>query len=249
VSKLSPEARALLTAATAKEQPTAADEARVLAGIQQRLRQASGAVRISPDVPRRTPEAAGPVQHRRARVRWIIAGGVGLAAAALSIIGQRQHDTAVTRSTALPAHSATPPHLRVTPSAELRQAGAPESSVTDAPAPKKTRPRSERASADVDAAALTTKPSSFQQELALIRAAQGHLRAGAFTDALAQLREHQTQFSKGVLVEEREAALVLTLCGLGRVAEARQRAGALLSRSPNSPHAGTLSRSCAHPRR
>jgi hypothetical protein len=63
--------------------------------------------------------------------------------------------------------------------------------------------------------------------------------------ALGIVQELDERFPKGVLVEERSATRVLSLCQLERVAEATQAARDFLERSPSSVYAERVRQSCA----
>jgi hypothetical protein len=62
--------------------------------------------------------------------------------------------------------------------------------------------------------------------------------------ALGIVQELDEQFPKGVLIEERSATRVLSLCQLERVDEARGVARAFLERYPVSVYAERVRRSC-----
>jgi hypothetical protein len=75
----------------------------------------------------------------------------------------------------------------------------------------------------------------LDREAALLESA----RADLSTDparALATLGVHASEFPSGVLATEREVLTIDALRRLGRVAEARERARALLARSHGSPY-------------
>jgi hypothetical protein len=87
----------------------------------------------------------------------------------------------------------------------------------------------------------------LSEELALLRAAHGALRVGDGAAALASVEAHLARFPEGSLRTEAEAARVLSLCALGRTAEARQAGARFLERSGGSPLAGKVRASCAFP--
>ncbi|KYF49516.1 hypothetical protein BE04_37450 [Sorangium cellulosum] len=95
----------------------------------------------------------------------------------------------------------------------------------------------------------------MQGELALLRAAQGALRAGDAGAqgalragdagrALALLEEHAAEFRAGTLRQERMAARVFALCALGRIDEARAEAARFLRDAPRSPLAERVRAAC-----
>jgi RNA polymerase sigma-70 factor (ECF subfamily) len=58
------------------------------------------------------------------------------------------------------------------------------------------------------------------------------------------LDEHARTYPTGVLAEERSAERVLTLCKLGRKAQARTEAARFLRATPDSPLAQSIRSSC-----
>jgi hypothetical protein len=89
--------------------------------------------------------------------------------------------------------------------------------------------------------------STLSEEAALLERAQRALSAKNPGLALMILDEHERRFAAGALREEREAARVLALCGLGRVNEARARARAFMNAAPRSVLVPRLEHSCAAP--
>jgi hypothetical protein len=79
-------------------------------------------------------------------------------------------------------------------------------------------------------------PAPSDEELALLRAARRHLRAGECRAALDRVEAHEARFEHGVLVEEREKTAIeaLVACGQRRLAEARWRS--FRKRFPRSAH-------------
>jgi uncharacterized membrane-anchored protein len=76
---------------------------------------------------------------------------------------------------------------------------------------------------------------------------QSALREGRNADALRLVEEQSLQFSHGELQQERDAATILALCAVGRVADARAAARDFLANSPRSPFATRIRASCAGP--
>jgi hypothetical protein len=131
---------------------------------------------------------------------------------------------AAARSRGVPAMSALPP-VAAPPAGTATVAGAP--SVTGLPS------------------AVTS--SGLSEEAALLQRAERALAANEPGAALSALAEHERRFPAGVLREERQAAKVLALCELGRVAEARSLARVFLSAAPGSVLVPRLERSCVGP--
>ncbi|WP_434046823.1 MULTISPECIES: hypothetical protein [Sorangium] len=114
------------------------------------------------------------------------------------------------------------------------EAPRPAASVSRRELPKNTRP-----AAPAEAAA--TDSDELLRESNLIDRA----RAAAAQDpgaALAAVSEHQREFPAGRLVEEREYVAIRALMRLGRVDEARARAGSFLARYPSTSYADRVNR-------
>jgi hypothetical protein len=80
------------------------------------------------------------------------------------------------------------------------------------------------------------------EEVELLSRANQELHSRRFSAALQVLGEHQRKFPRGKLSQERVAARIQALCGLGRVKEA----DAELERvSPGSLHGGRVREACA----
>lgn len=71
-------------------------------------------------------------------------------------------------------------------------------------------------------------------EQALLEQALASLRRGDATGALARVAEHESRFSGGALVEEREVLAIRALVIEGRTDDARARAGRFRVRFPHS---------------
>jgi outer membrane protein assembly factor BamD (BamD/ComL family) len=94
------------------------------------------------------------------------------------------------------------------------------------------------------AAAATPPFSSLAEELKLVTAAQAALDSGRHDDALALLQQHARRFPHGALAEEREAARVEALCGLGREHEAIRLADRFVIEFPGSPRSSRIRAAC-----
>jgi hypothetical protein len=84
----------------------------------------------------------------------------------------------------------------------------------------------------------------IEEELDLVRQASVALREGRAQAALALLREHTARFPSGMLSEERDGLLVLSLCATGERAEAERAAAIFLARSAHSPLAAHVRKGC-----
>lgn len=86
--------------------------------------------------------------------------------------------------------------------------------------------------------------SGLAAEVALLRRAQGAIRAGDPDGALRHLAAHARRFPSGMMTEEREAARVVALCDAGRNDEARGVARRFLRERPGSPLAARVRAAC-----
>jgi hypothetical protein len=126
----------------------------------------------------------------------------------------------------------------VAPAAEV-----PAQAVTTSRAPSEAVPR---APALIDTPQLSNTPEQrLQVELDLLKRAQQAIQAGQAQLALDLLAELDAEHAASSLGQERDVARVLALCGVGRVAAARQVAQHVLAASPNSLYAGRIQASCA----
>ena len=129
---------------------------------------------------------------------------------------------------------------------QATQTPPPEAVVAEAEAtPPELEATSVAPSPRSAGAAKSAAPASIQSEIELIRGAQKQLHRGEARAALALLAEHARRFPGGVLAQERDASLVSALCQTGDVAGARAQAERFLQRSPQSPFAERVKKSCA----
>lgn len=132
-------------------------------------------------------------------------------------------------------------------------AGA-ESATHEAPvAPGPAEEREERPAPSPRAAApsRSASPSSgaldngFQEDAKLLRDVRAALGAGKDEEALKMLEARRANPTEGILGQERAAAHILTLCRLGRTAEARAASERFLRQHPRSPLGERIRRACA----
>ncbi len=241
MSELSPEARALFHAARRAGDPPA--------DAQARIREA-----LRAQVPPPAAKASAPSVTAR------LLSAVVLAVAATWGVARARAPRPSPRtpaSAAQPAPRVVPP----APSLEPPPAPAPPVSATPPgvalpparPRVHPPRPRAALASTAVvvpparPVEAPPAAPSSLgvAEEVRLVSAARGALRAHDGARALSALDEHQRRFPRGVLAQESSAVRVLALCEVGRVEEARALARRWLASAGSSPLAANLQRSCA----
>ena len=78
----------------------------------------------------------------------------------------------------------------------------------------------------------------------MLREANVEMQAGRPARALSLLDEQVRRFPSGALAEEREAARILALCGVGRTEESREARGRFLREHPQSPQATRVRGAC-----
>jgi len=110
-------------------------------------------------------------------------------------------------------------------------------------------PRASSAAVAVSASAqpgrAAAEASTLEGELSLLREAQAAMARGNAGRSLELLEEHGSRYPNGILSQEREAARVLALCGLGRHDEARAEAARFVEKQPTSPLSARVRSSCA----
>jgi hypothetical protein len=122
----------------------------------------------------------------------------------------------------------------------------PGQSAADADAARNRALGASRARAARRTPAAPAQPeSSLAVELAMLQRARRALNAENGRLALGIVEELDERFPKGVLVEERSATRILSLCQLERAAEAEQAARDFLERYPSSVYAERVRQSCA----
>ena len=87
-------------------------------------------------------------------------------------------------------------------------------------------------------------PGSFEQELALIKAAKAELDAGRSAAALDLVNQHARLYPRGVFAGEREALRALGTCGGGDSATGRKLGVAFIRAYPTSPLVDRVRRAC-----
>jgi hypothetical protein len=222
LSKLGPEAKALVSASRDALRPSGADRQRVLDALRVRIAQAGG-----------QPLAAAtpsPVKGSS----WQLVSGLVVGAALIGTIAFQLQKPASPAPTA-PA----------VPSIVVAAPAAPAAPVPPAPAaarePAPLATASVSARPAVQGSGSSRAASGLAEEVALLSRAETELHAGRFGSSLRSLDEYERKFPRGLLVQEDVAARVQALCGLGRVTEATVELKRL---SPSSPHASRARAAC-----
>jgi len=229
---VSAETEAFLESVRRAEDPTPADERRVLAGVHAAV--AAGAL---------IGTAAATSKWARLWA-WSAGGGLKSGAAVVVLVAAAAAGVAALTGALTP--SATPVQVRGGAVAKLEPIARP------APVPQPERsllpePVAPPAPVVKHTPAARPKPapaaSSLRGELAVLARAQAALRAGDGAGALRALDSPSTRSPQ--LASERATLRILSLCAVGRPAEARRLAAALGRSDPGSLQRDVISRSCA----
>jgi hypothetical protein len=200
--------------------PTSADRERVLQALRARI-PAEGGNLGGPTAPAAAPAVKG--------IAWLGASAAaGLAVVAAVILSRPAAETQVPSAASAARPSPVAHELTLAPGSALpEQAPAPTDSgaTTSAPTPSSARPSSARHASD-----------RLKEEVAILSRAESERHARRFASALNLLEEHRRKFPRGSLSQERMAARIRVLCGLGRVTEAEAELAALKRASPSSLH-------------
>lgn len=221
---LTPSARELVRAGAKAARPSDADRERVLEAMRSRLGDAA------------MLGAAGlVVTPSLTRALWLKVSawtlGVGLLVGGAVVALQPASEPRV-------AAVARPPHLAENNVVAPTLAAEPTQPSIDPAQPSPSEP----APAAAPAPSARRSNDRLAQEVSLLSRATSALRSGRAGDALKALNEHQSQFPKGALAEERRAAKAQALCALGRYGEAETELARL---SPQSPQAARARQVCA----
>jgi hypothetical protein len=204
VTKLGPDARALIEASRGSLRPTAADRERILDALRTRI--ALGPV--PPPQPSALPAAAS-----RGLVGSATGLGVALVGGLVWLLARPPEPLPLVLAPALSIHQAV----------RAREVPVAPPPITVVPSALPLEPLSPKRAG-----------SSLAEEVALLSRAETELHAGRFGSALKQLDDYERRFPKGALRQEDVAARVQALCGLGRVAEARRQLERLSPASPHA---------------
>jgi hypothetical protein len=254
MSELSPKARLLLDRAREAAVPLPADRTRVRALLRARL------------APLPHPLATGPALAKGALVIVVAAAAVlaslrfGAAPstrtvpAAVSPPPTRSVPPAVDRAVPAapvePARSVSPPAPtrdvastgRLGRTRRQRESGSPVATPPPpAPAEAGAAPEAEPTAAEPPPPA--PRPVSLTEELRVISSAQATLRRDP-ADSLRLTDEWAARFPRGALHEEALAVRILSLCALGRTAEAGPLTAQLLTGYPHTTYAPRVREAC-----
>jgi len=257
MSELTPEARAIINAASVAEAPPTGSKQRIHAAILAGLAAGAaegtaGAAGIS------ASSAAGWGLGIKLLLPFVVVGmGAGGAYVGgvfeADDVGSRQSPVVSSQRSAVSrqpsAVSRQPPAVAepaVSPLPDPPSEGEgdlePEPAPEPEPASAKKISRAKRPTQPESHAAPATA-ASIEEEMGVIGRANKALRAGDNAAAIGIAAEHAERFPKGQLVQEREAVRVRASCNRGD-ATARNDAETFLTRWPKSPYAAKVRASC-----
>ncbi|MCP4443962.1 MAG: outer membrane protein assembly factor BamD [Myxococcales bacterium] len=232
MTKLSPEAQALLDKGRDALTPDTATKERVLNSLDASLAGAS------------TTAGSGGFVTGKLWLALTLAAGI---AGGLLVFGQQEGSQRPARAPIETAVAAEPEKAPV-PEAEPAPNPAPPAAVIE-PSAATDAPAVAAVTAVAAKPKKSTKPQRVEKnnllaERTLIAAAQTALRKKNYREARELLGEHKSQFPRGVLGPEREAALAMANCldedGKSGKAIARR----FLESHPSSPLAPRVRKSC-----
>lgn len=241
MTDLSPKARALLARTSQGFEPRPADRERVRAAIHARVgaAAAAGAALSLPAAAMRGHSVRGLLTKvgLGAPLAKLLASFGVLAVVALALVLRRERPVQ-DEPRASPVASMSPPLAPVPlPSSIDDEPRVPVVDVASLPSARPKAPLVSPSTVNVEA-------GSIEDEIALLREAQGAARALDDVHALGLLDAHARRFPSGVLAEERDAARIFALCHLGRGDEARKARAAFLAAHPDSPHIARVREAC-----
>lgn len=232
---MTPDTRAFLDEVRRAEDPSAEDEARVLA-----------AVRTTVTVGAAAGAAVG-VSKLGKLWALLVAPSVKIGVLAIGVSG-----AALGVGASLSSSEGAPPPPQPQGQVAAVAASVPVASArvaTEAPPPKQpeVEPPPPEPAVVVKpppraAASAPPEVASLRRELEHLAAVQRALQQGDAEKALKQLDEHET--SDAQLLAERRAARVLALCAAGRVQQARRARSEFLAAHPASPQRAAVEGAC-----
>jgi hypothetical protein len=233
--------------------PEPADEARVLAGLQQRLADGGASAPLE-------PRLREPAAHARASLGRGIAAKLVVVGALTGVVGFVLGYVAGQQSSLEPIEVRAAPAVVVAPSplADATPAYAPsppsrvipEEREVARPAEPRTRPRvTPPRAAKVrrsDVALDASDPLDLREALALLRQAQAAAAESRPGAALELLSELDRRAPKEMLAEERLVTRILAQCDLGDKRTAQRLSSELFAHNPSSIYSARVRQSCAN---
>jgi hypothetical protein len=237
---MSPETRAFLDEVRAAEDPTPADERRVLSAVHAAL--ATGAIVSGGVAASKGMNVLGVSVATGVKAGGLVLGLSAAAWIAATVLAPNPPVPAAVspaRSVGAPAANAT-----AVPSPRSRDTTPPLATESD------KRPRTTPSPTAAFPAATSSAPASsalpsLRDEIALLAEVNAALARGDGATALQRLDEHDAAERR--LLAERKALRIRALCLLGRTSEAERLARAFLREHPTSVQRTGVERSCAVP--
>lgn len=198
------------------------------------------AVAASTQIRARSTGAIGPSGSAQGSPRAVVTSNSEL-------LGPRQSAEVSRPNTSRPtrALSESSPLSPAFPASSRNHNGAAPRTTTFAGASAIVAFPSEAPSKPTQAPAPSASGLALSVEARALAEVQRALREGRNAQALRLVEEQRQQFARGELQPERDAAQIVALCAVGRVADARAAARNFLSNSPRSPFAARIRASCA----
>ena len=235
MSDLGPEAEALVRAAREEVGLSPQERMRLRASV---LSAASAGMLSAAGTAAATTAAAKA--FGLSAMGWVaLAGSLSVAGAGAYYVSSRapaKVPAVAATITSAPAIAPTVDRPEVLPVPATGAGVAPRTAETPA-----TKPRALEGSRSAPAASVDTH---FAEDARLLRDVRAALASGQDERALALLDARGADSNAGVFAEEREAARIVTLCKLGRQAEARAAARRFLAAHGGSPLAERVRRAC-----
>jgi hypothetical protein len=259
MNELGPDARSILHAGRAGDEPSPEDRTRVRRALQRTLA-AGGALAATSAASGAAKGAAGV----SATVATSAIGVAGKVIAVIALVGTVSAAIAL-RPTSKAAPSspskATPSALAIAaspplptsageePSSAVEKARIDEARAALPPAQAKVAASGAPTAEGLRSAAAAALPTEdpLSAETRRLREAHGALQGGDPERALSLLDEQSAAYAQGELREERAAARVLALCNLGRIDEAKAAADRFLRDNPRSPLSDRIRKGCPDP--
>lgn len=247
---MNPETRDFLATVRGAEDPSPADESRVLAALQGTI--AGSPMNAGPKSASTTKGVASGAGSALKILGALLGVSVGAALVVSAVSSDPIEPKVVSLSQRAPVANApvSPRASVVSSSAPLPNASV--ASVASARAATRSVPPVSRAAApattgvESGARAAASSSASLREEIALLTGVQSALERGDGAEALRRLDQHVTNDRQ--FIAERRAARIAALCQLGRVSDAQQLAVVFLRENAQSVQRTAVERSCAVPK-
>ena len=248
MDELNSQARALLNAANAFDDPTDMDRERVRAAVLMRVGSvaAAGTATIAAAKASSAAASAGPLLASTLTSAALFSGAAAKVGAVV-VIGALA--TAGAYVAFRPAHHATAvvaaPKPAVAPLAAPVAAIAPPSAVDSQPTAVEANDLPLLDDAKPNTARMHARTADLEGEMKLLRQADGALRRGDSAGALAAVNKHAALYPSGVLSQEREGVRAIALCSAGSMSQGQAAARRFLAQAAKSPLSSRIRSACS----